>query len=199
MIDSRLRRATNVHRQALDVDKAARAALKHQKPAILWFTGLSGSGKSTIANIVEKQLHAARPPHHAARRRQYAPRPQQRSRLHRCRPRREHPPRRRGGEALRRGRARSCSAPSSRRSRPSGRWCATWSADGEFIEIFVDTPIEDCIARDPKGLYKKALAGEIRNFTGVGSPYERPDDAELVIATRDMTAGGRAPTRCSRC
>ena len=65
---------------------------------------------------------------------------------------------------------------------------------GEFVEIFVDTPLEDCIARDPKGLYKKALAGEIRNFTGVGSPYERPGDAELVIATRATTAEAAADT-----
>ena len=76
---------------------AARAALKHQKPAVLWFTGLSGSGKSTIANLLEKKLHAAGQPHLHARRRQRPPRPEPRPRLHRRRPRREHPPRRRSG------------------------------------------------------------------------------------------------------
>ena len=64
--------------------------------------------------------------------------------------------------------------------------------EDEFVEIFVDTPLEDCIARDPKGLYAKALAGEIKNFTGVGSPYEAPENAELVIATRDTTPVGAA-------
>ena len=78
--------------------------------------------------------------------------------------------------------------PSSRPSGRSGRWCASWSAAGEFIEVFVDTPIEECIARDPKGLYAKAQAGEIKNFTGIDSPYEAPEAPELHIATVGRTA-----------
>ena len=105
MIAFALRRATNIHWQPLPIGKTERAALKQQKPCIVWFTGLSGAGKSTIANIVEQKLHRARPPHHAARRRQCPPRPQPRPRLHRGRPRREHPPRRRGREADGRQRA----------------------------------------------------------------------------------------------
>ena len=94
MIAHGLRRATNIHRQGLTVTREAHAALKHQRPAILWFTGLSGAGKSTIANLVEVDAARARRAHRAARRRQRPPRPQQGSRLHRRRSRREHPPHR---------------------------------------------------------------------------------------------------------
>ena len=94
-----LRRAAQHPLAGVEVDKAARAALNQHRPAVVWFTGLSGAGKSTIANIVESQLHAARRPHLPARRRQRAPRPQPRPRLHRRRPGREHPPRRRGRRA----------------------------------------------------------------------------------------------------
>ena len=97
MIRFALRRAQNIHWQALDVNKESRAAAKGQTPAVLWFTGLSGAGKSTIANLVEKQLHAVGPAHLPAGRRQRPPRPQPRPRLHRRRPGGEHPPRRRGG------------------------------------------------------------------------------------------------------
>ena len=105
MIAHGLRRATNIHRHGFAVTREAHAALKHQKPAVLWFTGLSGAGKSTIANLVESRLHRARRPHRDARRRQRAPRPQQGPRLHRRRPRREHPPRRRSRAADDRRRA----------------------------------------------------------------------------------------------
>ena len=94
-----LRRSENVHEQALDVTPERRAALKQQQPKLLWFTGLCGAGKSTIANLVEAQAARARAPHLPARRRQCPARPQQGSRLHRRRPGREYPPRRRGGEA----------------------------------------------------------------------------------------------------
>ena len=100
MIDFGLRRATNVHWQALDVNKAARAAMKGQKPAVLWFTGLSGSGKSTIANLVEKALAAEGRAHLSAGRRQCPPRPQSRSGLHRCRPGGEYSPRGRDRQAV---------------------------------------------------------------------------------------------------
>ena len=105
--------------------REAHAELKNQKPAVLWFTGLSGAGKSTIANLVEKKLRADEPPYLPARRRQCPPRAEQGSRLHRCRPRREYPPRRRGGAADDRCRADRASPPSSRPSAPSARWCAT--------------------------------------------------------------------------
>ena len=94
-----LRRAANIHWQTLEVDKEARAAQKGQKPAVLWFTGLSGSGKSTIANLLEKKLHVGRQAHLHPRRRQCPPWPQPRPRLHRGRPRRKHQARRRSGEA----------------------------------------------------------------------------------------------------
>ena len=110
--------------RASTVDREAHAALKHQKPAILWFTGLSGAGKSTIANLVEQKLHARGVHTATARRRQCPPRPQQGSRLHRRRPRREHPPRRRGGAADDRRRPDRADARSSRRSAPSGGWRA---------------------------------------------------------------------------
>ena len=100
LIHFALRRAANIHWQATRREQGRRAQRSQgQKPAVLWFTGLSGAGKSTIANLVEKKLHAEGQHHLPARRRQCAPRPQPRSRLHRCRPRREHPPRRRSGEA----------------------------------------------------------------------------------------------------
>ena len=105
MVAFPLRRAANIHQESFLVDKAARAHLTGQKPLVLWFTGLSGSGKSTVAKLVEQALHRAGPAHLQPGRRQHPPRPQPGSRLHGCRPRREHPPRRRGGQALRRCRA----------------------------------------------------------------------------------------------
>ncbi len=118
MIRFALRRAQNIHWQALSVDRLARASLKHQKPAVLWFTGLSGAGKSTIADLVEKRLLSMGPP----RRRQHPPRAQPRSRFHRCRPRREHPPRRRSREADGGCGAHRARLLLSRRSAPSATW-----------------------------------------------------------------------------
>jgi bifunctional enzyme CysN/CysC len=182
MIDFGLRRATNVHWQALDVNKQARAGLKHQKPAVLWFTGLSGSGKSTIANIVERQLHAQG-------RHTYIL----------------------DGDNVRHGLNRDLGFTEADRVenirrvaetaklftdaglivlvsfispfKSERRMARELMGEGEFVEVFVDTPLEVCIARDVKGLYAKAQAGAIKNFTGIDSPYERPETPELTLTT----------------
>jgi bifunctional enzyme CysN/CysC len=184
MIDFGLRRATNVHWQALDVSKAGRADLKGQKPAVLWFTGLSGSGKSTIANLVERALHAEGKHTYIL-----------------------------DGDNVRHGLNRDLGFTDADRVenirrvaeaaklfvdagmivlvsfispfRSERRMARELLEPGEFIEIFVDTPIEVCMQRDPKGLYEKAKAGAIKNFTGIDSPYEAPEQAELTIRTED--------------
>ncbi|MEI2386556.1 sulfate adenylyltransferase subunit CysN [Breoghania sp. JC706] len=177
-----LRRATNIHWQALDVDKQARAALKGQKPAVLWFTGLSGSGKSTVANAVERKLLAAG--HHT-----YLL----------------------DGDNVRHGLNRDLGFTDEDRVenirrvaetaklfvdsgtivlvsfispfRSERRMARELVEEGEFIEVFVDTPLEECQLRDPKGLYKKAAEGKIKNFTGIDSPYEAPENAEIRLDT----------------
>jgi bifunctional enzyme CysN/CysC len=187
MIDFGLRRATNVHWQALDVDKAARAELKGQKPAVLWFTGLSGSGKSTIANLVERKLFAEG-------RHTYLL----------------------DGDNVRHGLNRDLGFTDADRVenirrvgevaklfadsglivlvsfispfRSERRMARDLLPPGEFIEVFVDTPIELCMQRDPKGLYEKARAGQIKNFTGVDSPYESPEAAEITLRTAKRSA-----------
>ncbi len=174
MIEFGLRRATNVHWQALDVNKEARAGLKHQKPCVLWFTGLSGSGKSTIANLVEKRLFAQG-------RHTYIL----------------------DGDNVRHGLNQDLGFTDADRVenicrvaeasklfvnsgvivlvsfispfRSERRMARELMQDGEFIEIYVDTPLEVCRARDPKGLYARADAGQIKNFTGIDSPYEAPE------------------------
>lgn len=187
MIDFGLRRATNVHWQALDVDKIARASLKGQKPAVLWFTGLSGSGKSTIANLVERKLFAE------GRHTYLLDGDNVRHGLNRDlgftdADRVENI--RRVGEVARlfadSGLIVLVSFISPFRS--ERRMARDLLPPGEFIEVFVDTPIELCMERDPKGLYEKARAGQIKNFTGVDSPYEAPEAAEITLHTAERSA-----------
>ena len=191
MIDFGLRRATNVHWQALDVDKKARAGQKGQKPAVLWFTGLSGSGKSTIANLVERALFAE------GRHTYLLDGDNVRHGLNRDlgftdADRVENI--RRVGEAARlfvdAGLIVLVSFISPFRS--ERRMARELVGAGEFIEVYVDTPIEVCMQRDPKGLYLKAKAGEIKNFTGIDSPYEAPERAELHIETVNGDAAAHA-------
>lgn len=182
MIDFGLRRATNVHWQALDVNKASRAEAKGQKPAVLWFTGLSGSGKSTIANLVERTLFAQ------GRHTYLLDGDNVRHGLNRDlgftdADRVENI--RRVGEAAKlfvdAGLIVLVSFISPFKS--ERRMARELLGPGEFIEVFVDTPIDVCMSRDPKGLYRKAMDGEIKHFTGIDSPYELPDHAELTLKT----------------
>ena len=187
MIDHGLRRATNVHWQALDVSKATRAAAKGQKPAVLWFTGLSGSGKSTIANLVEKKLLSLG--HHT-----YLL----------------------DGDNVRHGLNKDLGFTTGDRVenirrvaevsklmvdaglitlvsfispfRAERQLARDLLGEGEFIEIYVSTPLEVAEQRDVKGLYAKARAGEIKNFTGIDSPYEAPERAEILVDTTDELA-----------
>src|SRR6201996_603853 len=191
MIDFGLRRATNVHWQALDVNKDARARLKGQRPAMLWFTGLSGSGKSTIANLVEKALAAE------GRHTYLLDGDNVRHGLNRdlgfTDVDRVENIRRVGETAklfLDAGLIVLVSFISPFRS--ERRMARELVGPGEFIEIFVDTPLEVCMQRDPKGLYEKARAGAIKNFTGIDSPYEAPEQAEITLATVEAPAEAQA-------
>ncbi len=182
MITHGLRRATNIHRQDHLVGKRARAELKHQRPTVLWFTGLSGSGKSTIANLVEAKLHQ-RGNHttmldgdnirHGLNKDLGFTDPDRVENVRRI------------GEVSKlfvdAGLIVLCSFISPFKA--ERQMVRGLLGTDEFVEIFVDTPLEVCIARDPKGLYKKALHGEIPNFTGVSSPYERPESPDLLLFT----------------
>ena len=187
MIDFALRRASNIHWQALDVDKVARAEMKHQRPAILWFTGLSGSGKSTIANIVEKRLFAR------GRHTYILDGDNVRHGLNQDlgftdADRVENI--RRVGEVAKLMVDSGLMVMTSFISpfRAERRMVHDLMEDGEFVEVYVDTPFEVCAERDPKGLYKKALAGEIKNFTGYDSPYEPPERADIHVSTDKLSA-----------
>jgi len=193
LINHHLRRADNVHWQAVDVDKAARAQLKGQKGRVVWLTGLSGAGKSTIANLVEKRLHALG-------RHTYLL----------------------DGDNVRHGLNRNLGFTEEDRVENirrvgevsklmvdaglivitafispfrSERQMARDLVEGdEFIEVFVDTPLSVAEQRDVKGLYQKARAGQLKNFTGIDSPYEAPESPEIVIDTTLVTAAGAAET-----
>jgi bifunctional enzyme CysN/CysC len=180
LVDFALRRATNIHRQDLAVDKAARARLKHQKPAILWFTGLSGAGKSTIANLVEAKL-LGRGVHTLMLDGDNVRHGLNKDLGFTDADRVENI--RRVGEVAKlmveAGLVVLCSFISPFRA--ERRMVRALVEEQEYIEIFVDASLEACIARDPKGLYKRALAGEIRNFTGIDQAYETPENPEIVL------------------
>lgn len=178
--------SSNIQWQALGVGKRERASLKSQKPRVLWFTGLSGSGKSTLANHLEQRLHE--------------------NGLHTYLL---------DGDNVRHGLNRDLGFSAEDRIENIRRvaevaklmvdaglivivsFISPFRAErqlardlleqDEFVEIFVDTPIDVCIDRDPKGLYKKALAGQIANFTGLTSPYEPPERPDLHLHTVDVT------------
>ena len=189
MIRFALRRAANLKWQTVDVDKAARATAKGQTPSVLWFTGLSGAGKSTIANLVETELHRLGCHTYML-----------------------------DGDNVRHGLNKDLGFTQADRVenvrrvaevarlmtdaglivlvsfispfRSERRMARELFDEGEFLEVFVDTPLEVAEGRDPKGLYAKARAGELANFTGIDSPYEPPEHAELTLDTTSLSAAG---------
>jgi bifunctional enzyme CysN/CysC len=187
MIHFALRRAQNIHWQAVDVHKEARAAQKSQKSCVLWFTGLSGAGKSTIANLVEKKL-AARGRHtflldgdnvrHGLNRDLGFTEADRIENI------------RRVGEVARLMADAGLIVLTAFISpfRAERHMVRRMLPEGEFIEVFVDTPLAEAEKRDVKGLYAKARAGELKNFTGIDSPYEPPENAEIHIDTTTVTA-----------
>ena len=191
MLHFSLRRAQNVHWQATDIGREAHAALKNQKPKILWFTGLSGSGKSTIANEVEKTLHLLNRHTFLL-----------------------------DGDNIRHGLNKDLGFTETDRIenirrvgevaklmadaglivltafispfRAERDMVRAMMPEGEFVEIFVDTPLAVAEARDVKGLYKKARAGQLKNFTGIDSPYEPPEKPDIRVNTVEMSAAEAA-------
>jgi len=186
MLHFALRRALNIHRQHLDVSRETHATLKGQKPAVLWFTGLSGAGKSTIANLVEKKL-VARGRHtflldgdnvrHGLNRDLGFTDADRIENI------------RRVGEVARLMADAGLIVMTAFISpfRAEREMVRAMLPEGEFIEVFVDTPLAEAEKRDAKGLYAKARAGELKNFTGIDSPYEPPADAEIRIDTTQMS------------
>jgi bifunctional enzyme CysN/CysC len=175
-----------VHRQHLEISREVHAAIKGQKPAVLWFTGLSGAGKSTIANLVEKRLVAMgrhtflldgdNVRHGLNRDLGFT----QADRIENIR---------RIGEVARLMADAGLIVLTAFISpfRAEREMVRKMLPDGEFIEIFVDTPLSEAEKRDVKGLYAKARAGELKNFTGIDSPYEAPEDAEIRIDTTELS------------
>ncbi len=187
MVNHSLRRATNIKWQEMDVNKQARATQKGQKSAVLWFTGLSGAGKSTIANLVEKKLNALGKHTYSL-----------------------------DGDNVRHGLNKDLGFTDADRVenirrvgetaklfvdaglitlvsfispfKSERQMARSLLEEGEFIEVFINTPIEVCEERDVKGLYKKAREGKIANFTGIDSPYEAPENPEITVNTSDQTA-----------
>ena len=187
LIHYALRRAQNIHWQAVDLSRASRSAQKNQRACVLWFTGLSGAGKSTIANLVEKRLFAL------GRHSTMLDGDNVRHGLNRDlgftdTDRVENI--RRVGEVARlmadAGLIVLVSFISPFRS--ERQMARDLMPAGEFLEVFIDTPLAEAEQRDPKGLYKKARRGEIKHFTGISSPYEPPEDAELRIDTTRLSA-----------
>ena len=187
MLHFALRRALNIHRQHLEVGRETHSALKGQKPAVLWFTGLSGAGKSTIANIVEKKL-AARGRHtflldgdnvrHGLNRDLGFTDADRIENI------------RRVGEVARLMADAGMIVLTAFISpfRAERHMVRRMLPEGEFLEIFVDTPLAEAEKRDAKGLYAKARAGELKNFTGIDSPYEPPEHPEIRIDTTELSA-----------
>ncbi|WP_422035610.1 sulfate adenylyltransferase subunit CysN [Reyranella sp.] len=186
LIDFALRRASNIHWQSLEVSRAARSSLKNQKGAVIWFTGLSGSGKSTIATALEKRLYSLG-------RHTYVL----------------------DGDNIRHGLNRDLGFTDADRVenirrvaevarlmvdagllvlvsfispfRSEREAARGLMGEGEFLEVFVDTPLDVCEVRDPKGLYKKARRHELANFTGISSPYEAPEHPDVHLETADLS------------
>ncbi|KHL24430.1 adenylyltransferase [Croceibacterium mercuriale] len=186
LLQNALRRAQNIHWQALDVDRAARAALKGQQPQVLWFTGLSGSGKSTIANMVERKLHAAgrhtflldgdNVRHGLNKDLGFS----EADRIENIR---------RVGEVARLMTDAGLIVLTAFISpfRAERELVRSMIPNGSFVEIFVDTPLQVAEARDTKGLYRQAREGKLPNFTGISSPYEAPERPDIRIDTTRST------------
>ena len=182
-----IRRSLNIHRQHLDVGRDTHAQIKGQRPAVLWFTGLSGAGKSTIANLVEQKL-VARGRHtflldgdnvrHGLNRDLGFTEADRIENI------------RRVGEVARLMADAGLIVLTAFISpfRAERHMVRRMLPEGEFIEIFVDTPLAEAEKRDAKGLYAKARAGEIKNFTGIDSPYEEPEAPEIHIDTTQLSA-----------
>ena len=186
MLHFSLRRAQNVHWQALDIGRDQHAAMKNQKPAVLWFTGLSGSGKSTIANMVEKKLHRMNRHtflldgdnvrHGLNKDLGFT----EADRIENIR---------RVGEVAKLMADAGLIVVTAFISpfRAERDMVRTMLPKGEFFEVFIDTPLAVAEERDVKGLYKKARSGELKNFTGIDSPYEAPSNPEIRIDTTKMS------------
>jgi bifunctional enzyme CysN/CysC len=186
MINFSLRRSQNIHWQPTDITRADHAALKNQTPRVLWFTGLSGSGKSTIANEVEKQLNLMNRHtflldgdnvRHGLNRDLGFTEPDRIENI------------RRVGEVAKLMADAGLIVLTAFISpfRAEREMVRAMLPEGEFVEVFVDTPLEVAEARDVKGLYKKARSGELKNFTGIDSPYEAPVNPEIRVNTVEMT------------